>query len=183
MYWGVSHDYGSCLCQDALDALVDMREYDVPYHMRFQIDTDVRCGHWFTVTAKVKHPPGLDLLRRTDLMRGHKNCMLLIVVPSSPEPDTKPAVRLCLALLQSGNVSLERREDLLQRAEPRICAFDIETTKLPLQFPNAEHDQVCCPLLTFPHATLPAEGRRVQGPGQSFTELTLHICFTTCEHL
>ena len=42
------------LHQDALDALVDMREYDVPYHMRFQIDTDVRCGHWFTVTAKVR---------------------------------------------------------------------------------------------------------------------------------
>lgn len=33
-------------------------------------------------------------------------------------------------------------QDLLQRAEPRICAFDIETTKLPLQFPNAEYDQV-----------------------------------------
>ena len=42
------------LPQDALDALVDMREYDVPYHMRFQIDSDVRCGHWFTVTAKVR---------------------------------------------------------------------------------------------------------------------------------
>ena len=46
------------------------------------------------------------------------------------------------SMVQSGKVSLERREDLLQRAEPRICAFDIETTKLPLQFPNAEHDQV-----------------------------------------
>ncbi len=32
---------------------MDVREYDVPYHMRFQIDMDVRCGHWFTVTAKV----------------------------------------------------------------------------------------------------------------------------------
>jgi len=48
---------------------------------------------------------------------------------------------------QSGKVILERREDLLQRAEPRICAFDIETTKLPLQFPNAEHDQVQHPQL------------------------------------
>jgi len=38
--------------------------------------------------------------------------------------------------------TLERRADLLQRAEPRICAWDIETTKLPLQFPNAEYDQV-----------------------------------------
>lgn len=37
---------------------------------------------------------------------------------------------------------MEHRPDLLQRAEPRICAFDIETTKLPLQFPNAEYDQV-----------------------------------------
>ncbi|CAL8464190.1 g3725 [Coccomyxa elongata] len=80
--------------QDALDALVDMREYDVPYHMRFQIDTDVRCGLWYDVRAK------------------------------------------------GGKVSLEPRPDLLQRAEPRICAFDIETTKLPLQFPNAEYDQV-----------------------------------------
>ena len=32
---------------------MDVREHDVPYHMRFQIDTDVRCGHWFTVAAKV----------------------------------------------------------------------------------------------------------------------------------
>ena len=37
---------------------------------------------------------------------------------------------------------MEHRADMLKRAEPRICAFDIETTKLPLQFPNAEHDQV-----------------------------------------
>ena len=43
---------------------------------------------------------------------------------------------------QDGQTSLVRRADLLQRAEPRICAWDIETTKLPLQFPNAEYDQV-----------------------------------------
>eukprot|EP00873_Tetraselmis_striata_P038899 jgi/Tetstr1/459163/TSEL_004609.t1 len=42
----------------------------------------------------------------------------------------------------AGVISLSPRKDLLQRAEPRICAFDIETTKLPLQFPNAEYDQV-----------------------------------------
>ena len=128
-----------------------MREYDVPYHMRFQIDTDVRCGHWFTVTAKVKDPPGLDSLGRNTLEWGRKQCMLLIVVPSSPDSDMEPAVKHRLAPLQSGKVGLERREDLLQRAEPRICAFDIETTKLPLQFPNAEHDQVCRPLLSPPH--------------------------------
>jgi DNA polymerase epsilon subunit 1 len=41
------------LSQDALDALVDIREHDVPYHVRFAIDCDVRCGHWFSVRAKV----------------------------------------------------------------------------------------------------------------------------------
>lgn len=79
--------------QDALDAVLDMREYDVPYHMRFQVDTGVRCGYWYGVRAS------------------------------------------------HGHVSLSWREDLVQRGEPRICAFDIETTKLPLQFPNAEFDQ------------------------------------------
>ncbi|KAG2448389.1 hypothetical protein HYH02_006971, partial [Chlamydomonas schloesseri] len=79
--------------QDIREAFLELREYDVPYHIRFAIDTDVRVGHWYTV-------------------RCHE-----------------------------GVTRLDRRHDLLQRAEPRICAFDIETTKLPLQFPNAEYDQ------------------------------------------
>ncbi len=43
--------------------------------------------------------------------------------------------------MQEGKIRLERRADMLRWAEPRICAFDIETTKLPLQFPNSEYDQ------------------------------------------
>ena len=49
---------------------------------------------------------------------------------------------LVIVPVQEGRLSLEHRPDLLKRAEPRICAFDIETTKLPLQFPNADYDQV-----------------------------------------
>lgn len=30
----------------------------------------------------------------------------------------------------------------MQRAEVRVCAFDIETTKLPLKFPDADYDLV-----------------------------------------
>lgn len=37
---------------------------------------------------------------------------------------------------------LEKRTDLLQRAEVHVCAFDIETTKLPLKFPDAEYDLI-----------------------------------------
>lgn len=40
-----------------------MREHDVPYHVRFAIDTDVRCGHWFSVSAKVGGLGGGWLLR------------------------------------------------------------------------------------------------------------------------
>jgi hypothetical protein len=40
--------------QDVLETIVDMREYDVPYHVRFAIDMDVRAGHWFTVRAQVR---------------------------------------------------------------------------------------------------------------------------------
>eukprot|EP00775_Hariotina_reticulata_P007932 gene7932-8128_t len=80
--------------KDVLESIIGMREYDVPYHVRFAIDTDTRAGHWYTVRA------------------------------------------------QDGIVSLIHRPDLLQRAEPVICAFDIETTKLPLRFPNASYDQV-----------------------------------------
>jgi DNA polymerase epsilon subunit 1 len=43
---------------------------------------------------------------------------------------------------RGGVTTMERRADLIARADVRVCAFDIETTKLPLQFPNAEFDQI-----------------------------------------
>ncbi|KAK1354606.1 DNA polymerase epsilon catalytic subunit [Heracleum sosnowskyi] len=80
--------------QDFIDYISDLREYDVPYHIRFAIDKDVRSGQWYDVSVS------------------------------------------------SSGVTLERRTDLLQRAEVHVCAFDIETTKLPLKFPDAEYDSV-----------------------------------------
>ena len=80
--------------EDIGDWILDLREYDVLYPIRFAIDTDVRAGHWYAVRAT------------------------------------------------GGRVSLRRRADLVQRADPVVCAWDIEATKLPLQFPDAESDQV-----------------------------------------
>lgn len=45
---------GFCAPQDVTEHLEDIREYDVPYHVRFAIDTDVRCGHWFNVKCRVR---------------------------------------------------------------------------------------------------------------------------------
>ncbi|KAI3706102.1 hypothetical protein L1987_76358 [Smallanthus sonchifolius] len=91
--------------QDFIDCIADLREYDVPYHVRFAIDNGdiyayihvfpyIRSGLWYDVNVS------------------------------------------------SDGVTLQRRHDLLQRAEVHVCAFDIETTKLPLKFPDAEYDLV-----------------------------------------
>ena len=88
--------HARCVLQDALGAVEDVREYDVPFHIRYAIDVGIRVGHWYTVGAV------------------------------------------------EGTVTCTPRPDLIFRGEPRVCAFDIETTKLPLHFPNAEHDQACC---------------------------------------
>ena len=95
---------------DASDYIVDIREYDVPYHVRLAIDKgneiscvprvqglillDIRIGKWYTVEAK------------------------------------------------HGVVSLTCLEERLRRADPVVLAFDIETTKLPLKFPDSTIDQV-----------------------------------------
>ncbi|WOK95843.1 DNA polymerase epsilon catalytic subunit A-like [Canna indica] len=80
--------------QDLMDCIIDLREYDVPYHIRFAIDNDVRCGQWYDISVS------------------------------------------------SAGILLKKRADLLQRAEVHVCAFDIETTKLPLKFPDAEYDLI-----------------------------------------
>lgn len=44
--------------------------------------------------------------------------------------------------LQDGTIQIQRRPDLVNRAEPVILAFDIETTKLPLKFPDSAIDSI-----------------------------------------
>ncbi|KAK5114274.1 DNA polymerase epsilon catalytic subunit [Meristemomyces frigidus] len=79
---------------DASDFVLDIREYDVPYHVRVAIDMDIRVGKWYNVSAK------------------------------------------------HGKISLSCIEDRLTRADPIVMAYDIETTKLPLKFPDASFDQI-----------------------------------------
>ena len=86
---------GDAVPNDVLEMVVDMREYDVPYHVRVAIDQDIRTGAWYNV-------------------KGAAN----------------------------GNVVVDRLRDMVEKAEPRVLAFDIECTKAPLKFPQAEIDQV-----------------------------------------
>ncbi|EON97350.1 putative dna polymerase epsilon protein [Phaeoacremonium minimum UCRPA7] len=79
---------------DASDFIVDIREYDVPYHVRVMIDKDIRVGKWYFVEAK------------------------------------------------HGVTSMVINEEHLAMADPVVMAYDIETTKAPLKFPDAAVDQV-----------------------------------------
>ncbi|NXP78258.1 DPOE1 polymerase, partial [Ramphastos sulfuratus] len=79
-----------------MDNIVDMREYDVPYHVRVAIDLRIHVAHWYNVRYRGSTYP--------------------------PE--------------------IIRRDDLVERPDPVVLAFDIETTKLPLKFPDAETDQI-----------------------------------------
>lgn len=38
--------------QDLLDLVLDMREYDIPYHTRVCIDKDIRVAKWYNITYK-----------------------------------------------------------------------------------------------------------------------------------
>ncbi|KAJ3345889.1 DNA polymerase epsilon catalytic subunit [Kappamyces sp. JEL0680] len=43
---------------------------------------------------------------------------------------------------KKGVIYLEPREDIVHRADPVVLAFDIETTKLPLRFPDSAFDSI-----------------------------------------
>ena len=50
-----------------MDEIVEIREFDVPYHVRVTIDMDIFVGHWYTVKWTSQYElPGFQ--RRTDLL-------------------------------------------------------------------------------------------------------------------
>ena len=77
-----------------LNNIVDLREHDLPYHLRVNIDLSIRCGLWYTVTAS------------------------------------------------AGKIKMERIVEKNVRPDPVVFAFDIETSKLPLKFPEAQNDPI-----------------------------------------
>ena len=76
--------------RDVKTLIEDIREYDVPYHVRVSIDKNIRVGKWYKVSAH----------------------------------------------------GLTELEDKVTFADPVVLAFDIETTKAPLKFPDAAIDQI-----------------------------------------
>lgn len=80
---------------EQVDSIIDIREYDVPFHVRVSIDLKIFVGHWYFVKGRGNDPP---------------------------------EIRKC--------------EELLQPPDITVLAYDIETTKLPLKFPDSATDQI-----------------------------------------
>ncbi|XP_014670833.1 PREDICTED: DNA polymerase epsilon catalytic subunit A-like [Priapulus caudatus] len=93
--YGGADDGVSKNIADQLDNIIDIREYDVPYHVRVSIDLKIFVGHWYSVKPRGSKPPE--------------------IVP---------------------------REDLVDRPDLVVLAYDIECSKLPLKFPDAASDQI-----------------------------------------
>ncbi|KAI3405326.2 POL2 [Candida oxycetoniae] len=79
---------------DPSKLISDIKEYDVPYHVRVAIDKQVRVGKWYNVYAK------------------------------------------------HSKIDIVEDKELIAFADPVVLAFDIETTKAPLKFPDSRIDQV-----------------------------------------
>ncbi|ODV85993.1 hypothetical protein CANARDRAFT_220740 [[Candida] arabinofermentans NRRL YB-2248] len=85
---------GSSKLKNVSELIEDIREYDVPYHVRVSIDKNIRVGKWYTVEA------------------------------------------------DQDEVTLTEIKDKIAFADPVVLAFDIETTKAPLKFPDSAVDQI-----------------------------------------
>lgn len=45
------------LNSDFMGAIVDVREHDIPYHVRVCIDLSLFCGNWYAVTSSIVRIP------------------------------------------------------------------------------------------------------------------------------
>lgn len=80
--------------RDPIENILQIHEYDVPYHVRVSIDKNIRVGKWYTVEA------------------------------------------------DRGEVVLTEIPERVARADPVVMAYDIETTKAPLKFPDSSIDKI-----------------------------------------
>ena len=80
---------------DHFEEIQEIREDDVPYHMRVCIDQELRCSFWYETNLDGKFI-----------------------------------------------TSFTHKKDILEKPDLRILAYDIETTKAPLRFPDPAIDLI-----------------------------------------
>jgi len=101
--------------------ILDLREHDLPLHVRVSIDKSIFVGSWYQVRNTFK--------LCEDLSVKFYSCIQTTIFKVSCRGASTPP-------------TIVKREDLIERPDCIVLAFDIETTKLPLKFPDPNIDQV-----------------------------------------
>ena len=104
--------------QDPMDYLRGLAEHDVPLHVRVCIDDNIRCAKWYNVTVVggTANVAADDTMMDTAVAEPTKN--------------------------YAGNAVLEVLPEMLTKPDLRVFAWDIETSKAPLKFPDASVDPI-----------------------------------------
>lgn len=94
------------------DSILDIREYDLPYYLRVAIDK----GEMRSISIRFR-------------------------IIADVSADVRVGLWYEVTALH-GDITIEVIKERVSRAEPVVMAFDIETTKAPLKFPDNQQDQV-----------------------------------------
>lgn len=111
--------------------IIDLREHDVPFHLRVAIDHGIRVGLWYSVSVRTNGTesviPAAHSIKCDSKM---STAEADSANPSAHTTSTLPITKL--ARMTEKNV----------RPDPVILAFDIETSKSPLAFPDVTRDAI-----------------------------------------
>ena len=138
--------------EDAFELLTEMREFDVTYYMRVSIDLELRCGCWYMVHAPIGDGGVLTVnggassggIAMLDIEDHDSTPAEQQQQQQQQKEEEEKAATLAAAQARAHPKSnvMEFQRDMMIKAEPRVLAFDIECTKEPLKFPQAERDQI-----------------------------------------
>jgi len=112
---------------DPMDFLRGLREHDVPMHVRVCIDNNIRCAKWYNISIVGGSNNNMTSVDDTATMMD---------IGQPPQSVNPPSGGF------AGNAVIELIPSLLTKPDLRVFAWDIETSKAPLKFPDATIDPI-----------------------------------------
>lgn len=109
---------------DPMEYLKGLAEHDVPLHVRACIDHKIRCAKWYKVTV----------------VGGSANAITADDMDTSEVGGTASSASSSSKF--AGNGVVELLPEMLNKPELRVFAWDIETSKAPLKFPDSSIDPI-----------------------------------------
>jgi DNA polymerase epsilon subunit 1 len=130
---------------DPLGQLQDLREYDVPYTVRVCTDLNIRAGTWYTVELQDAANAATSIAGNNGGGGQHADMRMNDNDNDDDDNDNDnnddATGKQPQEQHDTGGVRLVD-PDHEQKANPTFFAFDIECTKAPLKFPQAEVDEI-----------------------------------------